>query len=422
MRRVITIFFIFAGFCSENYGQQTLDECQRMARENYPLVSQLELIENSRELNLSNAARSWLPQFSITGMASITEGIPDIALPGTATGNGNHQFAGIAGLSQTIWDGGNSKAQRRMADAAADTERESVEVELYQLRERVNQLYFGVLLIDEQLRQTNILMETLRSGFRRAEASVGSGIAYPSDMDKIAVEILNTEQTLINLQACRRAYCRMLGLMTGQDITSQTTFEKPATVQHTAAMPVDRPELRLFESRRQLNDARNLAVTSSYMPKIGLRGYAVGMTPGIHIGGNKLDYLMVAGISLSWSSSGLYTKNNERNKIKISNRMIDALQQTFLMNTHLELSRQDGEIERCRQLIRKDDEIVRLRERIKKASETRYGNGACTMTDLLNDINAEHLARQTKVHHETEFLMYLYQQQTTSGNNGRKVK
>lgn len=422
MRRVITFFFIFAGFCSESYGQQTLDECQRLARENYPLVRQLELIENSRELNLSNAARSWLPQFSITGMAAITEGIPDITLPAAATGNGNHQFAGIAGLSQTIWDGGNSKAQRKIASAAADTEKEAVEVELYQLRERVNQLYFGILLIDEQIRQTDILMETLRSGFRQAEASVGSGIAYPSDMDKIAVEILNTEQTLINLQACRRAYGRMLGLMTGQDITSQTTFGKPATVQHTAAMPVDRPELRLFESRRQLNDARNLAVTASYMPKIGLRAYAAGMTPGIHIGGNKLDHLLVAGISLSWSTNGLYTKNNERNKIKISNRMIDALQQTFLMNTRLELSRQDGEIERCRQLIRKDDEIVRLRERIKKASETRYGNEACTMTDLLNDINAEHLARQTKVHHETEFLMYLYQQQTTSGNNGRKAK
>jgi outer membrane protein TolC len=396
--------------------QLTLDDCQRLARENYPLIKQLNLIEKSRKLNLSNVARSWLPQFGIMGVAALTEGIPDISLPGSTAESSNHQLAGIASLTQTVWDGGNAKARRRIANASADVEAGTVEVELYQVRERINQIYFGVLLIDRQLKQNDILTETLSANLKRAETAALNGAASQSDIDKIQVEILNAEQTRINLQAYRTAYVGMLAGFTGREIPIQTSFVEPEATSYHPAPEINRPELRLFDRQRSLNDANNSLLTSSYLPKVGLNGYAIGMTPGITIGGSKLDHILVAGLSLSWNIGGLYTQANDRNRIKLNNRMIDARQETMLLNTRMDITRQNSEIERCRQLISKDAEILLLRERIKNASETKYENGACTTADLLNDINAENLARQVKAHHEIEFLMYLYTQKTTAGN------
>ncbi|MDR3128853.1 MAG: TolC family protein [Tannerellaceae bacterium] len=416
MKKFIIITAFLTGTVWQGHSQVSLEECRRLARENYPLIRQLELVEKSRELNLSNIARSWLPQLGITGMAAVIDGIPDIVLLGTTTETDNYHFVGIANLSQALWDGGHSRSKRRITHAEAEVEKKSIEVELYKVSERVDQLFFGILLADEQLKQTDILRQLLESNLHRAEIAVMNGIAYPSDMDKIEVELLHTEQTLINLQACRKSYCQMLSLMTKTEITPQTMLVKPTQMIHTLDREINRPELHLFESQRTLNDARHFAVTSSYMPKIGLKGYAVGISPGISFGNNKLNHLLMAGISLSWNIGGLYTQYNERNKIKINNRMIDARQETFKVNTHIELSKQDNEIERFQRLIDKDKEIAQRRESIKNASEVRYEHGACTMTDLINDIHAENLARQTKAHHEIEFLMYLYQRQTTSGN------
>jgi outer membrane protein TolC len=398
-----------------SYAQLTLEECLNLSRENYPLIKQFDLIEKSRELNLSNAARLWLPQLSITGMAALTEGIPDISLPGVAVENGNHRFVGRASLSQTVWDGGYSKALRRIANASAEVEAGNIEVELHKVHERVNQIYFGILLINGQLQQNLILSETLSSNVERAKTAARNGTAYQSDIDKIQVEILNAEQSRINLQAYRKAYIQMLGNMTGREIDAETTFLMPEPLNHLPAPEIHRPELQLFKRQQKLNEAENFRLTASYMPKIGLTGFAIGITPGINIGVGKADHLLVAGLSMSWNISSLYTLNNDRNRIKINNRMIDARTETLLLNTRIEINSHNSEIERCRLLIQKDDEIVRLRERIKQSSETKYENGACTMADLLNDINAENLARQTKSQHEIEFLMFLYRQKTSAG-------
>ena len=414
MKRIIFIL-IFICLHFGVFAQLSLEECQQLARENYPMVKQFDLVEKSKEMNLSNAAKAYLPQFSITAMASLVDGLPKISMPGTTAESNNHQFIGIANFTQTIWDGGTTRAQRKTATANAEVEKQNAEVLLYEINERINQLYFGVLLIDEQLRQLDILEDNLSRNLKRAEIARTNGTAYQSDLDAIKVEMLNTEQTRINLNTQRSAYIQMLSVMINKEVSPKVTLSIPAKISISSS-EINRPELQLYEQQRLLSDAQNLAITSRYMPKLGLTGYAIGLTPGIRLGTDKTNYLLMAGVSLSWNIGGLYTRKNDRSIIQTNKLKIDNQQETFLFNTNLELKQTNSQIERSSQLMQKDDEIVRLRESIKRSSEIKYENGACTMSDLLNDINAEDMARQNRALHEIEYLMYLYSHKTISGN------
>lgn len=417
MKRIIIMLSALVGIHSSGYAQLTLQECQRLARENYPMIKQLDLIEKSKELNLSNAAKAYLPQLSITGMANLMDGIPEIGMQGTSPESSNHQLVGIANLTQTIWDGGTTRAQRKITAANAEVENQTVEVLLYELNERINQLYFGILLINEQLKQLAILDDNLTRNLERAKTARANGVAYQSDLDAIQVEILNSEQTRINLNAQRTAYAGMLSIMINQPVSPEATLSIPEDISLAVLnSSINRPELQLYEQQRLLYDAQNHAVTARYMPKLGLTGYAIGLTPGVKLGNDKLNHLLMAGISLSWNIGGLYTKKNDRSLIRVGKLKVDSQQETFLLNTSLELEQISGQIQRFKQLMQKDNEIVRLRESIKRSSEIKYENGACTMSDLLNDINAENMARQSKVQHQLEYLMQVHTYKTTSGN------
>lgn len=418
MKKTIAIIITFlAGYC-HIFAQLTLEQCQQLARENYPLIKQFDLVEQAKEMTLSNATKAYLPQFSITGSANLINGLPQMPSPGTgdAQNTHNYKFVGIAQLSQVIWDGGATQAQRKIASASAETDKQNIEVLLYGIKERINQLYFGVLLLDEQLKQVDILDDNLAKNLKRAQTAQANGVAYRSDVDAIQVEILNAQQTRVNLNAQRNTYTKVLSIMIAKDITPETVFTIPTDKTVTLAQPINRPELQLYQQQRQLNNAQNNAITARIMPKIGLQGYAIGLTPSVSLGASKFNHLLMGGVSLSWNIGGLYTNKNDKNMIKTKNAMIDSQQETFLFNTNLQLTQTNAQVERSKQLLTKDDEIIRLRNNIKQATETKYENGACTVTDLVNDINAENLARQNKALHQIEYLMNVYSYQTTLGN------
>ena len=413
MKAIFIVFITLLCNVSISFAQLNLDECQQLARENYPLIKQFDLIEKSKELNLSNAAKAYLPQFSISAMANLVEGMPEISAPGTSSGSSHHQFVGIANLKQSIWDGGATRAQKKIIEAQSEVEKQNIETLLYGIKERVNQLYFGILLIDEQVKQLDILDVNLQQNMKRAETAYTNGIAFQSDLDAVKVEMLNSEQSRINLLAQRGVYTDVLSIMINKTISIDTKFLPPADVTFAANQEINRPELRLYEQQRLLNNAQNMAITSRNMPKIGLTGYAIGLTPGISLGSSKMNRLLMAGVSLSWNIGGLYTKNNDHDIIRTNNLMINTQQETFLFNTNLELKQSEKQIERSKLLMQKDDEIIELRERIKKSSETKYENGVCTMTDLIRDINTENMARLNKALHYIEYLNNVYTHKTS---------
>lgn len=54
--------------------QLTLDECQQLARENYPLLQKYDLIKQTAAYSIENINKDYLPQLSLSGQGILSVG------------------------------------------------------------------------------------------------------------------------------------------------------------------------------------------------------------------------------------------------------------------------------------------------------------------------------------------------------------
>lgn len=416
MKRLLITCFLMLGSVGGAFSQLTLSECQDRARANRPIIRQLALIEKSKDVNLSNASKLWLPQFGISAMAVAADGMPEISLPGTTAETEHFQLAVMTSLLQTVWDGGISSAKVEMTRAETEVEKAKVEVSLYAIRSKVNELYFGILSINEQIKQVDILTENLVRNRNRAEISLQNGVIHQSDLDKIQVEIYKAELSKINLTTYKTAYLKMLAVIIGREIGENEMLEIPKPVNISELGSVgNRPELTMFARRREAIDAQHSLLSTKITPKIQLQGMVTTLTPGMRLANTRNNHFLFGALVVQWNIGGFYTRKNDLNLLKIKKNIIDTQQNAFMQSIDVELAQKRSQLERHRLLVEKDDEIVKLRERVKSASEKKFENGTITMSELIDDINAENLARQTRNQHQIEFLMYQYDIKNTLG-------
>lgn len=397
--------------------QLTLDSCQVKARNNYPLVQQYDLIEQSKDLTLSNANKAYLPSLDVNLIGGIVDGLPSFAPPGSEAESGsNANLISVLQVNQLIWDGGMTKANKTMINANSEIEKADLDVNLYTLKERVNNLYFGILLIDEQIAQLDLLIESLERNKKRIEIAVENGTAFKSDIDELQVERINVNQRKVELHHTRNAYVQVLSAMIGEEIPESEQLERPIFSVAIDSLTNHRPELSKFENQRQLIEAQAKMNKATLMPKVGLLGFGVFLTPGVDFGASTLTDVVVAGLSVSWSLSPLYKNGNNKKKTEINLQRIQNQEETFLFNTNLELTQRQLELEKYATLLEDDNELILLKSRIKDAYTVKYDNGVSTMSDLLDKIMDENVAKQNRIMHEIQYLMTAYQYLTKSGN------
>lgn len=395
-----------------------IDSCYAMAVRNYPLIKQYGLIEKSKEYSISNANKAYLPHISITGIgAYIISGLPTITLPNApASDKSDVQFIGIAQINQVIWDGGATRSQKDVAKASAGVDQASVDVSLYDLRERINQLYFGILLIDEQLKTLAILTGNLNRSLNNVKLTKENGLSYQTDVDQVKTELLNAEQKKIEFSFTRKGYIDMLTFMTGSVIPAAARFETPVSPESYATLTNIRPELNLYDNQLRLVEASSSFDKVSVMPKIGVLGAGILIEPGISFATSTMNTLAVAGVSVSWDITGLYKLSNN-NKISTTKlARINNQRETFLFNNNLQLKQVSSEIEKQKAILGNDDQIVTLRGKIKDAYELKYNSGISSINDLINAISKESEARSTRSLHEIMMLMNLYNYKTKTGH------
>jgi outer membrane protein TolC len=276
-------------------------------------------------------------------------------------------------------------------------------------------LFFGILVIDEQLKTLDILRMNLQRNINNVKLSADNGLAYTSDTDEIKVELLKVDQRKDEFLYTKKSYTSMLGAMIGESLKDDLVLEKPVP-EISLPATINRPEVMLFNSQRSLAEQQNASSRVGYMPKIGLLGLGVRLQPGALFGTQSLQSLSLAGVSLSWNTMGLYRDKNNKNQTKISLDRIQNQQETFLYNTNLQLTQQTHEIEKQRSIISKDTEIIALRKSIKEAYELKYQNGICSVNDLILAVNAESEANSNKALHEIQLMLSINNYKTTSGN------
>lgn len=414
----IALMLLAAASITTLHGQ-TLDECRRLAREHYPEIRQYDLITLTEQYDLSNAARAWIPQVTLSGQASWQNDTP--TFPGALgeilasrglqmEGIRREQYRAAIDVSQTIWDGGHSRATKELAQAEAAEERQRTEVDLYALQSRVDDLYFGILLLDERLTQTTVQISLLESNLARMRSCVANGTATKSDADAIEAELLTVRQTLEQIEASRASYGRMLEIFIGQPLAAEG-LERPAEPA-LGDVPL-RPELALFEVQAQRIDVRRKALNSALMPRFsafaqGYYGYpGLDMFQSMRSSDGTLNALV--GVRMSWNIGALYTRRNNLGKLRTARQQIDIQRDIFHFNTRLQTTREEGEIARLRKAVASDTRIVELRRAVRVAAESQLENGVIDTTDLLRKITDETTAALNRSTHEIELLQTLYQ-------------
>ena len=406
--------FALALQCALAGGAQTvgIEECFEKAEAHYPLAKQRGLAEREKRAETENIAKTLLPQATLNLRASYQSDVVSVPLdiPGLPE-IGRDQYKATIDVTQTLWDGGVAKALTRIATLEGEAEALGIDVEVYRLRDRIAGLYLGALLLDEQMRQTDLLTENLETSLKTAEAMQANGIAVSSDIDVLKVEILNALQRKTELAGTRDSYLAMLSAATGVNL-SAAMLQKPAPV-----MPVvpagnesaaKRPETALFARQTALLDAREKLTDAKNKPKFNLFVQGGYGKPGLNMLEDKFDFFAVGGVGMTWNFGGLYTRANEKRIIGIGREKIRNRAETLSFDIDRQVAGTLREMDAYAEMLKGDREIILLRERVRRAAERKYDNGVYTVNELVKDINAENLARLNLAVHETMYLISLY--------------
>jgi len=422
----IKILILMCGILitSISYAQAilSLEECRRMAVENYPLIKQYGLLEKAEEYTIQNISKSYLPQFGFNAQATYQSEVTKLPfdassfpVPIDIPSMSRDQYKATLDASQLIWDGGASSSQKKITKANTDVEKQRVEVSLYSVKEKINQLYFGILLVEEQLEIIELTEQNILSNKEVVVSMFNNGMAMQSELDQLDVELLNLEQNRIEQISLRESSLRLLSLFIDKKLDENVILQKPSN----SFMPdrqIMRPELGLYDSQVNLYNTQESSIEAKNMPRLNLflqGGYG---RPGLNMLEDKFKFFALGGLKLSWNFGNLYTKKNEKRLIKNSVDNIEVQRETFLFNTNLELTKEQTEIEKMKKLMEKDAEIIHLRNRVKIAGESKYRNGAYQINELIRDINAEAMAHQSKALHEIQYLMNIYNYKHIQGN------
>lgn len=361
MKRTV-FFFTLSLAAMLAHAQLTLEECQRRAQDNYPLVRQYGLIEKAREYDLSNAGKGYLPQFSLSGKATYQSDITrlPVEIPNLDIKTASKdQYQVMLEVQQTLWDGGDIRSRKRLTRAASEVELEKQHVDMYALTDRVNQLFFGILLLDEQLKQNSLLQEDLGRTHKQVADYIANGIATPSDLDAVSVEQLNTRQHRVELETTRRAYLSMLAAFTGKDLSSETVLLKPAAEENIDRQMNNRPELRWYDAQGEQLRQQEAALNTRLMPRFGLFVQGAYGNPGLNMLKDEFNAYYMAGVRMSWNFGSLYTLKNDRRRIDNTRQQIETGRDVFLFNIRLQATQQDAGIVSMRRQMVDDDEIIR---------------------------------------------------------------
>lgn len=407
---------------------QTLEQCQLAAERNYPLIRQYDLISKTTDLTVANIQKGWLPQVSASAQATLQSDVtafPDqiqkvyqqmgIDMEGLR----KDQYRVGIDVQQTVYDGGSIKSQKEIVRQQGEVQSAQNEVTMYNVRKRVNEMYFGLLLIDEQIKLNSDLQELLSANEKKLASMYKSGTAAESDYQSVKAERLNVMQQATGLQSQRQALIRILSAFCGIEVKRA---EKPnyqlSTVK--SQLEVRRPELKAIDAQLRLADAQEKALDAALMPKLGVFAQGFYGYPGYNLFedmmGHKWSLNGMIGARLTWNIGALYTRKNDKAKLQLQRDMTENNREVFLFNNNLEQIQQHENVERYQKLMAQDGEIISLRQAVRKAAESKLAHGIIDSNDLVREINQEHAACVQQSVHEIEMLKEIYDNKYTTNN------
>jgi outer membrane protein TolC len=421
---VKSIGYLFLTIClpaliaAQDVRQLDLQQAYDLSQKNYPAIRQKDLVKQTADINIDNLRKGFLPQLTLSGQATYQSDVTKVpvTLPGfTIESPAKDQYKLVADVNQLIYDGGATKQQKVLQQLNASVEDQKIEVELYKLKERINQIYLSILFLDEQLKQVELVKADIQTGIKRVDAQVQNGTAFRSNLNMLKAESLKTEQRAIEIKTSRKGLVDALALFIGQPLPENVILQKPVSTAVAVDSEITRPEIKLYNEQVKLIGQQDRLIVAKNLPKASVFAQGGYGRPGLNMLENEFDFYYIGGIRLNWSLGGLYTKKKEKELVAINKKIIDIQKETFILNTNTQLKQQQAEIDKLLKLIASDEEIITLRGSVKDAAKAQLENGVITASDYLEEVNAEDQARQARITHEVQLLQAQINYKTISG-------
>lgn len=419
MKKSILCLYLLAGSLpatAQASQSLTIDSCYHWAVTNYPLIKRAVLLQQANQYSLANIQIGNYPQITAQAQVTYQSEVTRITFPGVNVEPlSKDQYRVTAEVSQLLYDGGSLTAQKKIQDASYVLESTGLQKDLYQIRDRINQLYFGSLLLQKQLEQNQLLISQLKETHDRVVASVTNGVAYQSDADQLAAEILLQTQKKAEIEAGIDAYRQMLGAFIGKKIDKSDSLQTPVNTTITKASPNQRPELLFFQAQRTLYDNQLNLLDAKIKPRVSAFVQGGYGRPGLNQLKNQFTGFYIGGVKMSWNINAFFTHKNEKSLIGIKQKETDIQKETFLFTSQLNLLQEKSENQKTNRLIQSDNEIIRLKEKICAASKVKYENGVITLNDYLKEITAVNQANLNRSLHSIQQIANEYNTAQTLG-------
>lgn len=409
---------ICAGYAA--HAQTTLDECIGWAYDNYPQIKEMSLIEMTKGIDLKNAAYAWLPHLNISGKATWQSEVVEMPMdiPGMDINIPHDQYGLTAEFTQQIWDGGASRSQKELAEAGAEVKKTQLETNLWSIRSRVQNVFLGIILIDKQLELNRLLRESLERSSEEVKSRMEAGVALPSDLDQVSVNILSCLQQRASLDADRKSYVKILGLLTGRDMTDVELAVPQDAVNYVDDGARDfetRPEMSFYAAQLKQNEFQRRQLNTLISPKLNLSLQGGYGRPGMNMLSGDFSGYFVAGLKLQWNIGALYTRGLDKRRVNADAQKIDLTRKSFILNSSVEAEQKNNAILKARDVLEKDSEIIGLRQRIRASGENQYREGTIKMNDYLSMLDEEYKAKANESMHEVQLMMAVYDMKNTIG-------
>jgi len=395
-----------------------LQECYQLLEQNYPLVRQKTALAQRADLTQEAIRKKFLPSVNLNAQATWQSDVPHVpvAPPGSDIPMPNKdQYRATLDVSQLLYDGG---AVRNSIDAEnlnTQAEQQQVDVAIHQVKRRVNQAYFTVLLLQETEKLLELAEQNLATQLREVRSAIRNGTAIPSTADVLQAGILQTRQQRFENRADRETALQTLGDLIGVKIDTSTILQHPE-VEVSYDRPLTRPELSLYHAQQQYIDASSRIMGTTNAPKVSLFAQGGYGNPGLNLLDNTFQPFFMGGIRLSWTIFDWNITRDQRQAHLIRKELIDAERDAFELNTNTELKRQRAEIQKLIQLLRTDDEIITLRTRVARTARTQLQNGTITASEYLIEENALNESLISRSVHEIRLLQARADYKILQGN------
>ena len=417
---IISWLFISLMISAQEAQIISIETCYKRAIHAYPVYKNMSLIAEEGELRAQNQKNAYLPSMYFQAEAKYLSEVINLnsvlPIPGfDIPSPPNEQFNFSINLNQLIYDGGMIKKSVELERNKSLIDEQSLIVDLYQIRERVNTIYFSILFLQQNDSLFKLSLQELDERLQFAESAVKNGILLQSDLDIMMAEMIGLEQNVLENGHNISQGIKVLEILIDSSLSIKTKLERPTVLLDIEA-PISRPELALFQFQGNNLDLNKQLISATRRPMLSGFGQLGYGQPGLNPVNDSFDTYYILGLRLTWNIWDWNKAGREKEILQLNQQKIIHLRETFEYNLSLELQKEKEEILKFEELIQKDHEIIYLRKNILNTSSSRLDNGIIQSTDYVRNFN-QYLAAMVKLNiHELMLLKSKFNYLTAQGN------